>query len=688
MKALFIFLVAFQVSAQTKLDLQLKSYVEKFNLKPIAEPGIIDPELFKLGQMLFTDRILSGNNNISCVECHHPRVMTHDGLPLSIGEGSSGIEVNGQHRMQGLGKVLARNTPALFNLGNVDSMFWDGRVSFDKQTKIFTTPVQELNGSHPLRSDITGTLTSALAAQALFPMVNHDEMRGEKGSNPIADAKDELEAWDLIVKKVLAEKKYQDAFEKVFPGEKINIGHLGEAIAAFQKKAFSSSNTAYDRYLRGDLGALSEVQKIGMDVFFSKGQCGRCHNGEHLSNFEFHNIGTPQIGPGKNNGDDLGRFDLTQNSFDLYSFKVPALRNVALTAPYMHNGSFKTLAQVIEHYDVIETSLRDYKLVNNWKSYKEKISDHNHDTDDDRINSLSHKLNKNLGFTEEEEKALNVFLTSALTDDKFLKMEVEGDYKSFFRLQLKESGYSKLHELYGNNQREEEYYYFDLYAEGGFALRALMSPIRLILIKKSNEISLVFREQAYKTAFSENAVVTDVNFNRSEYKKIEEDQFSPIAEAYQDMFKRIYTYNDGNIQQEIPVTELDIIKSDLLLMNQQFHELAFDGAAIISDQMNISQGDLFYVPTSFNSKKVDVFTLDVAGKSVQCHLQKSFIRNERGGLEVTYSLEMETDRILKADLSEFGKELYKKLEVLNSGDIGGGSPSPSNLTLKVLKQVL
>ena len=213
MKALFIFLVAFQVSAQTKLDLQLKSYVEKFNLKPISGPGIIDPELFKLGQMLFTDRILSGNNNISCVECHHPRVMTHDGLPLSIGEGSSGIEVNGQHRMQGLGKVLARNTPALFNLGNVDTMFWDGRISYDKKTKIFTTPVEELNGSDPIRSDITLALSSALAAQALFPMVNHDEMRGEKGSNTIANAKDELEAWNLIVKKVLAEKRYQDAFE-------------------------------------------------------------------------------------------------------------------------------------------------------------------------------------------------------------------------------------------------------------------------------------------------------------------------------------------------------------------------------------------------------------------------------------------------------------------------------------------
>jgi cytochrome c peroxidase len=688
MHLLILIFMAFQVHAQPKIDEKLKTYIEKFNLKSISIPEKVDAELFRLGQSLFTDKILSGNNNISCVECHHPRVMTHDNLPLGIGEGAAGIEINGAHRFQKDGKILARNTPALFNLGNVHVMFWDGRVSYNSQQKIFTTPVAELNGPHPLRTDIASTLKSALAAQALFPMVNHDEMRGAKGSNPIADAKNEIEAWELILEKVLAEKKYQDMLAKVFPGQKMNIGHLGEAIAAFQRQAFSSNDTAYDRYLKGDVDAMTEIQKAGMEVFFNKGRCGSCHSGEHLSNFEYHNIGIPQIGPGKVNGDDFGRFEWSQNLQDTYSFKVPSLRNVVMTAPYMHNGSFKTLAQVIEHYDMIEDSLKDYQLVNNWKNYVDRITGHDHSNDTQRIDLLSTKLTRKLGFTEEEEKALNVFMSTALTDDKFLKMEVDGPYKSYFRFQLRENGYNKLANLYGGDQHEETFYYFDLFAEGGFALRGLPAPIRLILVKKPQETLLVFREQVYKTALSENGLVLDANFNRTEYLAVENSTFSLIEEAYLDMFDRIYTYQNGTQNDPIPVSELSIIKNDLLVMNQKFHLIPFNGASTISDQMNLSRQDLFYVPTSFNKKEVTHFNMDVAGKMVEFNLQKSHIRNDRGGMEVTFSLEIETEKLTKAELTQFGKALFQKLEGLNADDIGGGSPSPSNLTIEVLKQVL
>ena len=80
--------------------------------------------------------------------------------------------------------------------------------------------------------------------------------------------------------------------------------------------------------------------------------------------------------------------------------------------------------------------------------------------------------------------------------------------------------------------------------------------------------------------------------------------------------------------------------------------------------------------------------MDVAGKKVEFNLQKSYIRNDRGGMEVTFSLEIETEKLTKAELTQFGKSLFQKLEGLNADDIGGGSPSPSNLTIEVLKQVL
>lgn len=676
----FLLLVPFLASAES-IDERLRGYITKFNLKPLDPLPARNKDLFNLGHELFETTLISGNNNISCRDCHHPAAATADLLPLGLGEGSEGINVAGSRRTQKKGVILARNTPALFNLNGINSMFWDARVEYDPATKTFKTPVV-------LRPEVSAVMTSALAAQAIFPMVDHAEMRGQSGTNPQANARDEYEAWDIIVNKVMADPELSAMLTKVFPGQKINIGHLGEAIAEFQRHAFAFNQTPYDDYLRGDNSALTEVQKIGMDVFFNKGKCGECHNGAYLSNFEFHNIGVAQIGPGKKNGDDLGRAEVTGRDEDLYAFRVPQLRNVGVTPPYMHDGAFKTIGQVVEHYDQIVPSLTEFALVNNWKNYVEAIADHNHETDVVRLNHLSTKLTPHLRFEEEEEHALAEFVSNALTDKRFLAAEISGDYQTYFRFQLKESGYNKLSALFSGEKHEEVFYYFDIIFEGGFGLRGLSTPMRLIVVKKPEGAQLVFRQQIYKTATASEGKILETNFNRWEYRGVDAAVFAPLESAYLDMFNRIYTYNNGEVTGDLPATELSIIKSDVELMNQEFHKIGFDGEDMISDIVNLPKEQIFYVPTSYNAKDVNLFELQVMGKTVKANLQRSLIRTETGGVQTTWAIELETEKISKKDLPEFSRQLMQALPGLEATDVGGGSPSPSALTLRVLNQVL
>jgi cytochrome c peroxidase len=408
-------LISTQSFATSNLDLKLQDYIRTFNLKPLSAPSEFNKKLFILGREFFFEKNLSGNKNISCADCHHPRTMTVDKLPLSLGEGAVGIEIVSGGRKQEQGKIIPRNSPALFNLHNQPILFWDGRVQVDLMTGKFTTPSD-------LPKEFPGVLKNALAAQALFPLLSHEEMRGEVGTNEVANAKSNEEAWDLLLQRILTNESYKANLTELFSGEKLSIAHVARAIAYFQEQAFFAADTNFDRYLKGDLGALTEVQKIGMDIFFSKGQCGKCHRGEHLTDFSFHNIGVPQIGPGKENGDDFGRYSITGNKEDLYAFRVPGLRNVAVTAPYMHDGAFETLEQVIEHYDDIEASLLDYLFVNDYTNYTSELSGPLVMTNANKLLHLSPKLKKNLHFEEAEEYALIEFLKGGLTEKRFLEL--------------------------------------------------------------------------------------------------------------------------------------------------------------------------------------------------------------------------------------------------------------------------
>lgn len=339
--------------ANENLDTKLRKLLQEEGINPIHLSGPSRSALFVLGEKLFSEKALSGNKNISCQTCHHPNLGTSDNLPLGIGEGGVGL---GQSRRMGEGRVIARHSPHVFNTFSVDSrfMFWDGRVKYSKENHIFTTPHAELNGVNPKRKDFTSVLTSALAAQALFPPLSHDEMLGAPGTNELADIKDPFIIYELLVSRILKIKGYPELFKRAFKIDKlseVNFAHIAEAIAHFEEMAFSKFNSPFDHYLKGSNHALTEKQKRGAIAFYSSARCFMCHKGIAQRDDKFHNVAFPQIGPGKEQSrDDKGRFYVTNEFEDLYGFKTPSLRNVAKSAPYGHSGSMETLKSVVRHY--------------------------------------------------------------------------------------------------------------------------------------------------------------------------------------------------------------------------------------------------------------------------------------------------------------------------------------------------
>jgi cytochrome c peroxidase len=315
----------------------------------------------ELGHLLFFDKELSGNRNIACSTCHNPVYHTTDQLELSIGTGGTHP---GPSRQLGPGAhFIARNSPDLFNRGlpQFTELFWDGRVEVTDQ------------GLHtPAGASLPPGVSGVLAAQAMFPVTDRAEMRGQPGDtsfdgrhNELADIADgDLPAiWVAITARLLAIPEYQQRFQAAYPQVPLNqIGfeHAANAIAAFIATRWNFPNAPLDRYLRGDHSALSDSAKRGALVFFGKARCGRCHNGTLLSDMKFHDIAVPVFGPGFSGANDEGRVRVTNYVGDRFMFRTAPLRNVALTPPYMHNGAFQTLDRVVRHYIDPRASLRAY----------------------------------------------------------------------------------------------------------------------------------------------------------------------------------------------------------------------------------------------------------------------------------------------------------------------------------------
>ncbi len=316
-----------------------------------------DPAKAEIGQLLFYDKILSGNRNISCGTCHHHDFAGTDGLSLGIGEGGEGV---GPKRTAGTGetrvkKRIPRNAPGLWNLGHRDIrvLFHDGRLEVsDLYGNGFDTPAEEW---------LPRGLETPLAAQALLPLVAQFEMAGNPKENEIAGAvHDRIDmAWPILAKRVRTIPAYGemfvDAFEAVQTPADVTIIEIGNALGAFIASEWRNHDSPFDAYLAGDTGALSEDAAQGMALFYGEAGCSGCHAGPLMTDQDFHAIGLPAFGPGRTRifdpyARDVGRMGASDALEDAYRFRTPALRNVALTGPYGHNGAYGTLEGIVRHH--------------------------------------------------------------------------------------------------------------------------------------------------------------------------------------------------------------------------------------------------------------------------------------------------------------------------------------------------
>ena len=326
---------------------------------PLERPAPVRPELVRLGQALAFDKILSGNQDISCMTCHLPGFGTGDGLSLSIGQGGTGI---GPGRTHPTGAFIPRNAPPAFNLSAIEPFFWDGRVVVDEQGH-FLTPARQRVNPRITRPFEFG----ALSALPLFPVLSREEMRAESG-NELAKVSDKeaQQVWRLLMVRLGRIRAYRRMFEAAYPGTsfpEMNFGHASNAIAGFLVDRLAFNDSPWDRFLAGDDAALTDVQLRGARNFLSA-RCSICHNGPALTDNQFHNVAVAQFGPGQGDGpsgsDDFGRMRVTGRMEDRYAFRTPPLRNVELTAPYGHDGAFFDLREFIAHYSESDIKLRAF----------------------------------------------------------------------------------------------------------------------------------------------------------------------------------------------------------------------------------------------------------------------------------------------------------------------------------------
>ncbi|WP_425053668.1 cytochrome-c peroxidase [Psychromarinibacter sp. S121] len=322
-----------------------------------ADYAEVSEDRAALGQLLFYDPILSGNRNISCATCHHPRFGTSDGLSLGIGEGGIGL---GPDRTLDPDNPpeerIPRNATGLWNLGahEFTVMFHDGRIEAD--------PTRASGIRTPLEDDMTMGFDNILSAQTMFPVLSQDEMAGHYGENDISKLARQGRitgdggAWDVLAGRVAAIPAYREMFEGAFPeiaaGREIAFTDISNAIAAFIAFEWRSDDSPFDAHLRGET-ALDGDALRGMELFYGAASCSTCHAGKFQTDHGFHAMAVPQIGPGKrarfeSHARDDGRMRVSGRPEDAFRFRTPSLRNVALTAPYGHDGAYRDLAAFVE----------------------------------------------------------------------------------------------------------------------------------------------------------------------------------------------------------------------------------------------------------------------------------------------------------------------------------------------------
>lgn len=287
----------------------------------VPEDNPLTAEKIALGEKLYFDKRLSGDRSVSCATCHDPATALADNNPLAVG-----IEL----------KKGARNSPTVLNAMFNELQFWDGRAP-------------------------------SLEEQAKLPIINPIEMG--------------MKDHDAVVERVRAVPDYQKQFAAVFPDEGITIDTIAKALASFERTQLSG-NSPFDRFIAGDDKAISAAAKRGWELFNGQARCISCHafnaSSPFFSDFKFHNIGVAAKDQNFNvlarrarqitassprsaelvdqlalseGFSELGRYLVTKQQRDIGAFKTSMLRDIELTAPYMHNGSEKTLLDVVKFYN-------------------------------------------------------------------------------------------------------------------------------------------------------------------------------------------------------------------------------------------------------------------------------------------------------------------------------------------------
>jgi len=280
-----------------------------------------------LGRLLFWDPILSGDRNVACASCHHPRAGYAEDRDISIGVNGVGFGRNRRFQSPNSIPFVKRNSPTMLNVGfhgvnqagqydpSTAPMFWDMRAK-------------------------------SLEVQALEPIKSFEEMRG--------DVYPEDKAVETVVARLNANAEYRGLFSKAFGGANaVNAPNLAKAIAAFGR-SLVANNSPFDRYMRGDRNAMTPAQIEGMRRFVRVG-CTECHNGPMFSDYKIHVLGVPDnrelAESDRGHADTPHAFRSASFVETPYAFRTASLRNLRYTAPYMHSGEFRTLEDVLEFYD-------------------------------------------------------------------------------------------------------------------------------------------------------------------------------------------------------------------------------------------------------------------------------------------------------------------------------------------------
>ncbi len=275
------------------------------------------PEKIELGRLLFYDPVLSGNKDVACATCHHPSNGYAEYRDLSIGVNGRGFGSSREFNKPNDIPFVKRNAQTILN-----SAFNGMDIYNDYDPE-----------NAPMFWDVR---SKSLESQSLEPLLAMEEMRGKRFT------KEEILAEVTTRLKNIPE--YVSLFEEAFINEQepINTENLAKAMAAFERTLITN-NSRFDQYLKGDSEAISLSEKEGFKVFNEAG-CGNCHNGAMFSDFKPHVLGVPT-------NPKLSTFD--KGIGEEYGFRTASLRNLRFTAPYMHNGQFNTLKEVLEFYEDI-----------------------------------------------------------------------------------------------------------------------------------------------------------------------------------------------------------------------------------------------------------------------------------------------------------------------------------------------